>query len=196
MIGQARGRRVLDAGCGDGVLCLRLAAAGGEVTGFDADPHMLEAARSHCDRSGTSVAFVEGDIQALPFADNSFDVVVAVTVLCFVKDAERAVHEMARVLRSGGRLVIGELGRYSLWAAERRLAGWFGSPTWRNGVFRSAGELEQLANAAGLHVARVRGSIYYPPCNLCARWLAPLDRRFAKVAIIGADFIVLAADKR
>lgn len=195
MIGPVQGKKALDVGCGDGVLSVRLAAAGADVTGLDADPHMLVAARERCETSGEVVAYVEGDILSLPFADSSFDVVVAVTVLCFVRDSERAVQEMARVLRPGGRLVIGELGRTSLWAAKRRVLGWLGSRTWRNAIFRSASELKQLALAARLRVSVVRGAIYYPPSTLCARWLAPLDHRFAAVTTSGAAFIVLGAQK-
>lgn len=56
---------------------------------------------------------VGGDLNVLPFADLSFDLVTAITVLCFVPDARRAAAEMVRVLRPGGRLVLGELGWYS-----------------------------------------------------------------------------------
>ena len=60
--------------------------------------------------------------------------------------------EMRRVLgsteRPGGRLVIGELGRWSLWAAIRRVRGWLGSPTWRAARFRSASDLRALVQGA------------------------------------------------
>ncbi len=195
LVGPVRGTKVLDVGCGDAVLSVRLAAAGAEVTGVDTDPRMLAAARERADNSGEAVAFVEGNILSLPFPDTSFDTVVAVAVLCFVEDIERAVREMARVLRPGGRLVLGELGRYSLWAAKRRVAGWFGSKTWRKAIFRTASELRQRATAAGLELSEVRGAVYYPPCAFFARWLVPLDHRLATVTTIGAAFIALAADK-
>lgn len=195
LVGSVAGKRVLDVGCGDGVLCVGLAEAGGNVTGLDTDPGMLTAARERAGTSGVAAAFVEGDARSLPFADGSFDVVLAVTVLCFVANAERAVQEMARVLRPGGRLVLGELGRASLWAAKRRLSGWLGSRTWRNARFRTAGELRHLAVAARLEVADARGAIYYPPCNLCARWLAPVDPYLARTSTFGAAFIAVAARK-
>lgn len=123
------------------------------------------------------------------------DGAVAVTVLCFVADVECAVKEMARVLRPGGRLVIGELGRFSLWAAKRRLSGWLGSRTWRRAHFRTADELRRIASAAGIEVADVRRAIYYPPCNVCARWLAAIDAYLARTSKVGAAFVALAAHK-
>lgn len=195
LIGPVAGKRVLDVGCGDGALSVHLAEAGGIVTGLDSNAAMLTAARERAATQGAALKFVEGDARSLPVADSSIDVVVAVTVLCFVADAERAAKEMARVLRPGGRLVIGELGSMSLWAAKRRLSGWLGSRTWRKAHFRTARELRQLALAAQLEVADVRGAIYYPPCNLCARWLAPIDYYLARATTFGAAFIALAAHK-
>lgn len=195
LIGPLQGNRVLDVGCGDGVLSVELSRQGAHVTALDADSRMLDAARDRADSAHANITFIEGNARSLPFADNSFDVVVAVTVLCFVADAESAVREMVRVLRPGGRLVMGELGRHSIWAAKRRLSGWLGSRTWRGAIFRSAGELKRIVTSAKLRVTAVQGAIYYPPSNLCARWLAPLDRYLAAVATTGAAFIALAASK-
>ena len=105
---------MLDVGRGDGVLSVTLARQGANVTGVDVDRSMLEAARDHARGAHADATYIEGNARSLPFADGTFDVVVAITVLCFVPDAGSAVSEMARVLRPGGRLVIGELGRHSL----------------------------------------------------------------------------------
>ena len=105
VMGDLKGARVLDVGCGDGALACAAAARGAVVTGVDPDPAMLAAACARAKHDGANVHFMEGRIERLPFADATFDVVATITVLCFVADAQRAVREMARVLRPGGRLV-------------------------------------------------------------------------------------------
>ncbi|MPZ33694.1 MAG: methyltransferase domain-containing protein [Rhodospirillales bacterium] len=195
MMGGLVGIRLLDVGCGDGALICAAAARGAIVAGVDADSTMLTAARQRMAQAGFEVTLREGRVEELPFPDDSFDVVASVTVLCFVGDAERAVREMARGLRPGGRLVIGELGRWSTWAALRRVRGWLGSTTWRAARFRTPGELRTLLQQAGLSVTAIQGAIYYPPANLFARLLAPLDPWLGSLTRLGAAFIALGAVK-
>jgi ubiquinone biosynthesis O-methyltransferase len=193
--GPLAGKRVLDVGCGDGAYALSAAERGAQVVGVDTSREMLEAARERAASKGLEIDLREGDVQRLPFDDASFDIVLAVTVLCFVEDATEATREMARVLSPGGRIVIGELGRFSTWAAWRRLRGWLGTRTWRGARFRSAGELARLATAAGLVVERARGAIYYPPVGAIARLFVPFDSLPSRITTFGAAFIAVAARK-
>jgi ubiquinone biosynthesis O-methyltransferase len=195
LAGELQGRRVVDVGCGDGALACVMASRGADVTGIDPDPAMLAAARSHAAAAGVRAEFLEGRVEQLPFPDASVEVIVSVTVLCFVPDAAGAVREMARVLRPGGRLVLGELGRWSLWAAIRRVRGWLGATTWRAARFRSAAELRALAEQAGLRVTMSRGTVYYPPLGPLARMLVPLDTSFSRETTVGAAFVALCAIK-
>jgi 2-polyprenyl-3-methyl-5-hydroxy-6-metoxy-1,4-benzoquinol methylase len=195
LAGSVSGKRVLDVGCGDGAYALSAAERGAQVVGVDTSRRMLDAARERAASKGLEIDLREGDVQRLPIDDASFDIVLAVTVLCIVNDATEATREMARVLSPGGRLVIGELGRFSTWAAWRRLRGWLGARTWRRARFRSAGELARLATAAGLVVERVRGAIYYPPIGGVARLFGPLDSLPGHITTFGAAFIALAARK-
>jgi ubiquinone/menaquinone biosynthesis C-methylase UbiE len=195
LLGSVADKTLLDIGCGDGALASDLARRGAIVTGLDADSVMIAAARRRTEIEGTQLYLVEGQAERLPFNDAAFDLVVAVTVLCFVRDAERAFIEMARVLKPGGRLVIGELGRWSFWAARRRIRGWFGDPTWRAAIFRTAAELRGFARAARLDVVEIRGAVHYPPCRLMARVLAPIDLRLGQRTTFGATFIAELATK-
>ena len=196
LIGPVEGRRILDLGCGDGLLTWTLAERGAWAVGIDADRAMLEAAFVRSARNrGQRPRFVEGRIEQLPFPDGSFDVVVIVTVLCLVADRAGAVREAARILRPGGRFVIGDLGRWSAWAARRRVKAWLGSKLWQSAHFATACGLSHLVERSGLIVEAVRGSVYYPPIGVLARPLARCDRWLGSFTTVGAAFIALAARK-
>lgn len=99
---HGRGRDVLEAGCGTGLLLERIARFARHAEGFDLSPGMLELAR----KRGLTVC--EGSVTSIPFDDASFDVVCSFKVLAHVPDIERALAEMARVTRPGG-VVLAEL---------------------------------------------------------------------------------------
>lgn len=204
LAGPLEGKRLLDVGCGDGAYCFAAAERGAVVTGIDPSDEMLAAARARADRRrgptsswgrGAQIRFLSGDAERLPFADESFDTVLAVTVLCFVREPARALGEIARVLVPGGRLVLGELGRRSVWAAWRRLRGLLGSSTWRSARFSTSRELRRLVEAAGLRGYRTRGAIFYPPIGSAARVLSPLDARLGRITSWGAAFVAVSAVK-
>jgi SAM-dependent methyltransferase len=195
LAGEVTGLRVLDVGCGDGDLAFELSQHGARATGIDTSPEMIEAARARAHRHGADVAFEVAAAERLPFASEQFDLVVAVTILCFVADAIPVFQEIARVLRPGGRLVIGELGKWSSWAAARRVRAWCGSALWSKARFRTKGELRRLAEGAGLVVEGFRGAIYYPRWPIAARLMAPYDPALGRISTFGAAFIALAAVK-
>lgn len=192
-VGPAQGLRILDVGCGDGVLATTLAAAGAQVTGLDASADMLAAARRRADAAGVALELIEGEAEHLPFPDASFDVVLSVATLCFSGDPDRPVRGMARVLRPGGRLVLGELGRWNAWSAVRRVKGWLGSSVWRAASFRTRRELSVIVHQAGLEGVAVTGAIFYPPVEFAARALAPVDAWIGRRTAMGAAFLVLTA---
>ena len=196
LLGDVKGRHVLDVGCGDGDLAVELRRRGAIVTGIDASLEMIEAARARAKREGVQVDFCLGAAESIPFAGERFDAVVAMTILCFVTNADPVFGEIARVLRPGGRLVIGELGKWSLWAAARRVRAWFGSALWQQGRFRTSGELQRLAERAGLSAGPVIGAIYYPRWRWAARVLAPWDAALGRLTTIGAAFLAVSAVKR
>jgi SAM-dependent methyltransferase len=195
LLGKVAGKILLDVGCGDGAMALELAQQGATVTALDADPLMIAAARLRAATEANRVHLVGGNAESLPFDDATFDVVVAVTVLCFVQDTEHAMMEIARVLKPEGRLVVGELGRWSLWAAQRRIRGWMGHPVWRAVKFRTAADLRRLADAAGLRVVEIRGAVHYPPYGVAARLLAPVDLWLGQQTTFGAAFLAMSAAK-
>ena len=101
------GDRVLDACCGTGDLAIACARIGGQVTGLDFSEPMLERAR----RKAPEVEWVRGDVLSLPFDDATFDAATVGFGVRNVEDIDRALRELRRVLRSGGRLGILEITR-------------------------------------------------------------------------------------
>ena len=103
------GERVLDIACGTGVVT-RLAATqvglGGAVVGLDLNAGMLAVARSQPAQSGASIDWREGNALTLPFADETFDVVLCQQGLQFFPDRSLALQEMRRVLTRDGRLAV------------------------------------------------------------------------------------------
>jgi demethylmenaquinone methyltransferase / 2-methoxy-6-polyprenyl-1,4-benzoquinol methylase len=114
------GDRVLDAACGTGDLAIAdLRAGAGKVTGLDFSPKMLERARA----KHPSIEWLQGDMLALPFADETFDAATVGFGVRNVENLELGLGELRRVLRPGGRLAILEITQprgalrpfYSLW---------------------------------------------------------------------------------
>lgn len=99
-------KAVLDVGSGAGHTALALAARGLEVVALDLTEPMLEQGRSLARERGLGLAFQQGDVEALPFPDASFDLVTSRYSAHHYAHPERAVAEIARVLRPGGALLL------------------------------------------------------------------------------------------
>ena len=101
------GARVLDIACGTGNTAIPLARRGAVVTGVDIAPNLLVQARERAAAENLAVQFDEGDAEELPYEDGSFDVVTTMFGAMFAPRPERVASEIARVLRSGGLLAMG-----------------------------------------------------------------------------------------
>jgi 2-polyprenyl-6-hydroxyphenyl methylase/3-demethylubiquinone-9 3-methyltransferase len=158
-LGALGGRRVLDAGCGGGLVARELAAAGAEVVGVDRSLGSLGVARRAV---GRRFVPAQGRLERLPFADGSFDAVVAADVLEHLPDLPAAVAELARVLAPGGGLVFDTVNRtpWSWFTAVFGLEQVLrmvprGTHDWR--LFIRPAELDRLLRRAGLAPVTVCG---------------------------------------
>jgi SAM-dependent methyltransferase len=96
------GTRLLDAGCGAGLLALLASLRGARVAALDAAETLLAIARERLPAADVR----EGDLEALPFPDGSFDAVTAVNSIFYAADMAAAMRELGRVVRPGGRVVV------------------------------------------------------------------------------------------
>jgi ubiquinone/menaquinone biosynthesis C-methylase UbiE len=105
------GAKVLEVGCGPGRLSILLARHGLRVTGLDLDPEMIELARANADAAsnGGTPSFVVGNVSALSFPDESFDLVVSTLSMHHWADVRAALSEIGRVLRPKGRALVWDL---------------------------------------------------------------------------------------
>jgi ubiquinone/menaquinone biosynthesis C-methylase UbiE len=98
------GERVLDVACGAGNAALAAARRFGDVVGMDYVPALLERGRQRAAADGLEIEFVEGDAQALPFEDASFEVVLSTFGAMFAPDQRKTAEELLRVSTPGGRI--------------------------------------------------------------------------------------------
>jgi ubiquinone/menaquinone biosynthesis C-methylase UbiE len=100
--GEASGKKVLDVGTGPGFLALLFAEMGHEVHAVDLSDKMVEKARDNAARQGLRIDVRQGDAEALPFDDGTFDVVASKYLLWTLPHPEKALAEWKRVLKDGG----------------------------------------------------------------------------------------------
>jgi 2-polyprenyl-6-hydroxyphenyl methylase/3-demethylubiquinone-9 3-methyltransferase len=163
-----RGARVLDVGCGGGLLSEALAKSGAQVTAIDLAPNLLKVARLHGLESRVKVEYRQTVVEAL--ADEtpaSFDAVTCMEMLEHVPDPASIVRACARLLRPGGRLFLSTLNRtpaafaLAIFGAEY-VARLLPKGTHQYRHFIKPSELARLLREAGLALEDVSGLMYEP----------------------------------
>jgi SAM-dependent methyltransferase len=176
--GLGPGRRVLDAGCGSGDMLAHLAGTGAGMSGFDPAAGMVTAAR----RRAPGADIRRADLSAVPWADATFDVVVAVNAVQFADDVDAAVAELVRVCRPGGAVVLAgwaEDARNDLARVESAVAAWHQDDVPPDGPLRLAGGLGSLLRASGAEV-EAEDVVELP-------WLAADDTALVRGVLLGED---------
>jgi len=165
---QLRGARVLDLGCGGGLLSEALAEAGADVTAIDLAPDLLKIARLHGLESGIRVDYRQLSAEALAAeALGAFDAITCMEMLEHVPDPASILHACATLLRPGGRLFVSTLNRtpaafaLAIVGAEY-VARLLPKGTHQYRDFIKPSELAGWLRASGLQLEDVRGLVYEP----------------------------------
>ncbi|MBP1765640.1 MAG: methylase involved in ubiquinone/menaquinone biosynthesis [Firmicutes bacterium] len=152
---------VLDLGCGTGNYSIELAKRGCVVSGIDSSPGMLAQGRCKAEALGLSVRWLHSDFNALPFAAESFDAVLAVTALEFAPDPQNVLLEAMRVLKPGGSLIAGVLAKNSPWGRMYEEKARHDPAS----VFAGSHLFTEAEFSALLPCCReIRRGLFFPPC--------------------------------
>ena len=147
--------RVLEIGIGSGLNLPYYSHKVERLVGLDPSPKLLSMVRRNLKSNSSSVELIEGSAEAIPLENNSVDTVITTWTLCSIPDAERALREMHRVLRSAGRLLFVEHGR----APEPNVSWWQDrlTPAWKRigGGWHLTRAVQMLIEDAGFQFDRV-----------------------------------------
>jgi 2-polyprenyl-6-hydroxyphenyl methylase/3-demethylubiquinone-9 3-methyltransferase len=171
------GLRMLDIGCGGGILSEPLARLGAEVVGADAAAETIAAARLHAGQSGLGIDYRATTAEALAAAGERFDVVLALEIIEHVPDAAHFVRLCAGMVKERGLMICSTLNRtmrafaLAIVGAEYVL-GWLPRGTHQWSKFVTPAELEAAFRAAALKPGEARGMVYDP---LGDRWRLAAD---------------------
>ncbi len=162
-LGDLRGVRVLDVGCGGGLISEQLAKGGALVSGLDLSANSIAVAQRHAAAGGLAIDYQVGSVFDLPYADGEFDAVISSDFLEHVSNhLEDAVSEMCRVLRPGGVFAFDTINRTArsyliAIVALQRLLGAVPANTHEWGMFLKPDEVIMCLNRAGVQTLAVRG---------------------------------------
>jgi 2-polyprenyl-6-hydroxyphenyl methylase/3-demethylubiquinone-9 3-methyltransferase len=161
------GLRVLDIGCGAGLLCEPLTRLGGALVGVDPSASNIAAGRLHAEDSGLAIDYRIGTAEALADAGERFDVVLAMEVVEHVADVDLFVRRCAEMVRPGGMMILATINRtlksfaLAIVGAEYILR-WLPRGTHQWDRFVTLNELEIAVELGGLRAIDTRGVIYNP----------------------------------
>jgi ubiquinone/menaquinone biosynthesis C-methylase UbiE len=158
--------RVLEIGIGSGLNLPFYSDKVERLIGLDPSPKLLSMARRNLRRNSSLVELIEGSAEAIPLQNNSVDTVVTTWTLCSIPDADRALGEMHRVLRSAGQLLFVEHGR----APEPNVRRWQDrlTPIWKHigGGCHLNRAIQMLIEDAGFQFDRVETGYMRGPKTL------------------------------
>ena len=189
-LGNLGGLKLLDVGCGGGLLAELFAESGATVTGVDLSHPSLIAARRHADAHNLAINYINATGERLPFLDSTFDAVVTADFLEHVQNLDAVISECARVLKSSGIFLYDTINRtlrsriVTIFLFERVL-GVIPKNTHDARLFIKPAELHQVMARHGLHNRETYGLL--PERGMVAAFGSLIKKRGIGPFIIGRD---------
>lgn len=195
LVGERTEGLALDLSCGTGNYALTLAERGFRVVEVDVSEPMLSVARAKGAQAKLDIRWLRADASALPLRPGAFDLATVILGLEFVAEPGRALQEVHRVLKPGGRLVAAILDRSGPWTLWRRLKRRFAPSIWREARFLAADELGDLLRERGFSAQRWRRAVHFLPLLARGRagWLEQWEAIGARWMPAWAAFVAVAA---
>lgn len=165
--GSLKGLKILDIGCGGGLVCEPLTRLGAEMTGIDPAEESIKAARIHAEGAGLAIGYEAITAEAMAARGETFDAVLLLEVVEHVPDVPAFLRGIAPLVRSGGVLILSTLNR-TLKAYALAIVGaelilrWIPAGTHQWERFVTPAELNAAIRSAGLAPSDVRGMVYNP----------------------------------
>jgi ubiquinone/menaquinone biosynthesis C-methylase UbiE len=154
------GEKVLDVGCGTGNFSIKLAQKGCEVIGIDISKPMLEKAAKKADQLNLAINFKKADVLNLEFEDNHFDAVFSMAAVEFIEDLKKAIQEMKRVVKPGGKILLGTIRRDSDWGRLYQKQSQNDESVFSDAIFREPKDLKKLDKD---NFVKVKECLFIPP---------------------------------
>lgn len=163
-----KGLKILDIGCGGGLVCEPLARLGAEVGGIDADENAIKTARAHAGAMGLDISYHHDSAENLiPDRQEKYDVVLALEIVEHVRNIEAFTETVSRLCKPGGLVIFSTLNRtpksflLGIVAAEHILR-WVPAGTHKWKKFVKPSELSRYIRNTGLHPTDISGLVFDP----------------------------------
>ncbi|MFW5749613.1 MAG: class I SAM-dependent methyltransferase, partial [Halanaerobium sp.] len=150
----------LDIGCGTGNFSIKLAKKGCQVTGIDISQPMLDKAAEKAEKLNLDINFKKGDALNLEFEDDHFDSVFSMAAVEFIKELETAFAEMKRVVKPGGKILLGTIRKDSDWGRLYQKQAEKDDSIFSDAIFRNPEDFKVLDQE---NLIKVKECLFIPP---------------------------------
>ncbi len=157
--------RIVDIGCGPGLLLEQLLPDAPNAVAVDCSPEMSHRAKYRFDQAALPYRVITASADTLPFPDQFAEMIITTNCLEFVDHPGHAFKEISRVLQTGGTVILGVLNRNSIWETTRKLIRPLSSAAYYDGQFYTCDDILNYAEQSNLTVDSIETAVHFPPMS-------------------------------